>query len=138
MDKLACWIDLQIPFKGDYTEALATDTLVQEYNYWMNIRKIAEAEDAENIAEFIRDGQPNGSGSTEIRGLSGFSESSKQSSLSMHKIFYSGCEFPIAGVNGGSDITIYSTNGNRVPHTISDGKVTLPAPGLYIVVRKGR
>jgi hypothetical protein len=70
MEKICCWIDLQIPFKGDYAEFLANSRLVSEYNYWANNRKIAEAEDAANIVEFIKDGQP-GSGGPIVSGRPG-------------------------------------------------------------------
>ncbi len=59
MDKLSCWIDLGIPFAGDYREGLSDDQI-------HGMRSILERTDAyeqaerESIAAFIAAGQPSG------------------------------------------------------------------------------
>jgi hypothetical protein len=60
-DKLACWIDLLVPYCGDYTEAAAwNEGLRKKHDRYYGKRKRMEAEDARNIAALIaaRAGRP--------------------------------------------------------------------------------
>jgi len=60
-DKLACWIDLLVPYCGDYTEAAAwNEGLRKKYDRYSAKRKRMEAEEARNIAALIaaRAGRP--------------------------------------------------------------------------------
>ena len=54
MDKFACWIDLLVPYLGDYTE-LMNDHDLATYNRLMNKRNRWLAQEQQNIQEFIRD-----------------------------------------------------------------------------------
>ncbi|NIR62447.1 MAG: hypothetical protein GWO10_01315 [candidate division Zixibacteria bacterium] len=54
MDKIACWIDLLVPYCGDYIEANAwTKEEVAMYDHFMKKRKSMEAMERENIKRFI-------------------------------------------------------------------------------------
>ncbi len=56
MDKLAAWIDLAVPYAGDYTEANAwSDEEMDKYNHFLEKRRAMEAIERENIREFIRE-----------------------------------------------------------------------------------
>ena len=52
MDKIACWIDLAVPFVGDYTEEMDPQQ-VPTYQRYLDKRKRWEAEEAENIGALI-------------------------------------------------------------------------------------
>ncbi len=52
MDKIACWIDLAVPFCGEYTEAME-EAAVPKYQRYLNKRRQWEAQEAENIKELI-------------------------------------------------------------------------------------
>lgn len=52
MDRIACWIDLAVPFSGDYTEAMA-EAHVPEYLRWLERRKRWADEEAENIRALV-------------------------------------------------------------------------------------
>ena len=55
MDKLACWIDLLVPFCGDYTEAAAwTDEEKAMYAHFLAKRRRMEAEERRNIEAWLR------------------------------------------------------------------------------------
>lgn len=55
MDKLACWIDLGVPYCGDYTEANAwSDEEVRKYQHYLEKRKAMEAVAQRNVQELIR------------------------------------------------------------------------------------
>ncbi|MGL6195622.1 MAG: hypothetical protein ACRC2T_12460, partial [Thermoguttaceae bacterium] len=55
LEILACWIDLQVPFCGSYTESnLWSDRQKAEYDYYMNKRNRMEEFEARNIAGLIR------------------------------------------------------------------------------------
>jgi hypothetical protein len=41
MEKICCWIDLQVPFQGNYTELISDSSSVSQYNIWANHRKTA-------------------------------------------------------------------------------------------------
>ncbi len=56
MDRIACWIDLAVPFSGDYTEAM-DKAHVPTYVYWLDRRKRWAAEEAENIRALISAGK---------------------------------------------------------------------------------
>jgi len=50
-DKIACWIDLLVPYCGDYTEANSwNDAEKKKYDYYREKRRRSEAEDRESIA----------------------------------------------------------------------------------------
>ena len=54
MDKISCWIDLLVPYCGDYTEANAwTQKEVAMYDHFMKKRKRMEEIERENIEELI-------------------------------------------------------------------------------------
>jgi len=54
-DKLAAWIDLGVPFCGDYTEAHAwTPQEVEKYQRYFAKREMLAAEEEANIAEWLR------------------------------------------------------------------------------------
>ena len=54
MDKIACWIDLLVPFCGDYTEAAAwSDAEKEKYAHFLQKRRLMEAAEAENIRGWI-------------------------------------------------------------------------------------
>jgi outer membrane protein assembly factor BamB len=53
MDKLSCWIDLLVPFCGDYTEGFDGQNLAR-YNQCLDKRKRWEAEEVRNIEELNR------------------------------------------------------------------------------------
>ncbi|HOW72142.1 MAG TPA: hypothetical protein PKY77_16205 [Phycisphaerae bacterium] len=53
-DKIACWIDLLVPFCGDYLEANAwSDEEVAKYRHFLAKRKGMQEEEQRNIAEWI-------------------------------------------------------------------------------------
>jgi len=55
MDKVACWIDLLVPYCGDYVEANAwSREEAERYEHFVAKRKRAEAEESRNVAEFLR------------------------------------------------------------------------------------
>jgi hypothetical protein len=55
MDKIACWIDLLVPYCGDYLEAnIWTRDEREKYNYYLEKRHRMEDFEAENIAHLIR------------------------------------------------------------------------------------
>jgi len=55
LDKLAAWIDLVVPFCGDYVEANAwTEDELQHAKQRIELRKKAEEIDLKNIAEYIK------------------------------------------------------------------------------------
>jgi hypothetical protein len=54
MDKIACWIDLLVPFCGDYAEANTwNDAEKQEFEYYRVKRQRAEAEQRSNIQALL-------------------------------------------------------------------------------------
>ncbi|MEA3224809.1 MAG: hypothetical protein U9Q07_02580 [Planctomycetota bacterium] len=54
MDKIACWIDLVVPFCGDYTEANAwSPAEVKKYEHFLNKRKRMEQIEQKNIEALI-------------------------------------------------------------------------------------
>jgi hypothetical protein len=54
MDKIACWIDLLVPFCGAYTEAAAwTADETEKYEHFLNKRRLMEAAEQQNIQEFL-------------------------------------------------------------------------------------
>jgi hypothetical protein len=54
MDKIACWIDLLVPYCGDYIEANAwTQEEVAMYDHFMKKRKRMEEIEHKNIEELI-------------------------------------------------------------------------------------
>ena len=51
---VACWIDLLVPFCGDYTEAAAwTEAETKKYEHFLKKRRDMEAVEERNIAELI-------------------------------------------------------------------------------------
>jgi hypothetical protein len=54
-DKLACWIDLLVPFCGDYQEANAwSPEEMQKYSHFLGKRKRMEETERRNIEDWIR------------------------------------------------------------------------------------
>jgi len=54
IEKLACWIDLLVPYCGDYTEANAwTQEELHKYDHFMKKRKRMEEIERKNIKELI-------------------------------------------------------------------------------------
>jgi hydrazine synthase alpha subunit-like protein len=55
MDKLACWIDLVVPYCGDYTEAnLWTPREIEKYQHYTDKRKRMEQLEQANINQYIQ------------------------------------------------------------------------------------
>ena len=55
LDKIACWIDLLVPFCGDYMEANAWDEQgVNKYTHYLEKRKKMEAIERANIKALVR------------------------------------------------------------------------------------
>jgi hydrazine synthase alpha subunit-like protein len=52
INAIACWIDLGVPFSGDYTEAMAEEH-VPEYQRWLHKRQLWEEEELNNIRALI-------------------------------------------------------------------------------------
>ena len=52
MNAIACWIDLGVPFSGDYTEAMAEEH-VPEYQRWLRKRQLWEEDELKNIRALI-------------------------------------------------------------------------------------
>jgi len=79
---LACWIDLLVPYCGDYTEANAwTKEELSKYNHFMKKRKHMEEIENKNIEELIK--------SKEYlnKNLSKYSKSLSQAGILIHNIF---------------------------------------------------
>ena len=54
LDKIACWIDLVIPYCGDYVEANAwTPEEMKQYEYYLGKRKMLEEQEQRNIAQYL-------------------------------------------------------------------------------------
>ncbi len=54
MDKIACWIDLLVPYCGDYREANAWDDAEkQKYDHFLNKRQRLAEEEMKNIRDFL-------------------------------------------------------------------------------------
>jgi poly(3-hydroxybutyrate) depolymerase len=53
MDKLALWIDLLVPYAGDYTEAMNPEVLPR-YLHFVQKRQRWQAEEAGNIQSLIK------------------------------------------------------------------------------------
>jgi len=54
MDKIACWIDLLVPYCGDYIEANAwTQEEADKYDHFVKKRKRMEEIERKNIEELI-------------------------------------------------------------------------------------
>ena len=57
LDKIACWIDLLVPYCGDYAEANAwSREEIQPYNHFLSKRRQMEHIEEKNISEWIADG----------------------------------------------------------------------------------
>ena len=52
LDRFMAWIDLLVPYVGDYTEAMAEDG-IPRYNHFLEKRRRWHAEEARNIAEYL-------------------------------------------------------------------------------------
>ena len=58
LDKIACWIDLAIPYCGDYVEANAwTPEEMKKYEYYLAKRKTLEEQEQRNIAQYLEQRQ---------------------------------------------------------------------------------
>jgi hypothetical protein len=62
LDKIACWIDLLIPYCGDYRQSNAwTPEELGRYDHFLAKRRQMEAIEADNLREYLRDnGNPDG------------------------------------------------------------------------------
>jgi len=59
LDKIACWIDLLVPYCADYAEAGAWSAKeLETYEYFMAKRKKWQQQEAANIAEMLRSQPP--------------------------------------------------------------------------------
>lgn len=54
LDRFMAWIDLLVPYAGDYTEAMAEDQ-IPRYNQFLEKRRRWHAEEAENIARYLQE-----------------------------------------------------------------------------------
>jgi hypothetical protein len=54
LHRFMVWIDLLVPYVGDYTEAMAEDQ-IPRYNHFLEKRRRWHAEEAENIAQYLRE-----------------------------------------------------------------------------------
>lgn len=52
LDRFVTWIDLLVPYVGDFTEAMAEDR-IPHYNKYLDKRRQWQAEEAANIAEYL-------------------------------------------------------------------------------------
>jgi hypothetical protein len=52
LDRFVVWIDLLVPYAGDYTEAMAEEQ-IPRYNHFLDKRRRWQAKEAENIAEYL-------------------------------------------------------------------------------------
>jgi hypothetical protein len=136
MEKICCWIDLFVPFKGSYTECVRSE--VADYNYWEGNRRIAQEEDSTIVAEFIKAGQPNGSMTGIAKpGPSSFqmtNPSGKQSKI--YKILSVGASGRVSGAGFDQQVRVYDVRGALVPLRLQNGRFYAPrlAPGQYVVV----
>jgi len=54
MDRIACWIDLQVPFCADYEEANAWDDADKaKYRRFLDKRRRMEEQERRNIADWL-------------------------------------------------------------------------------------
>jgi hypothetical protein len=136
MDKICCWIDLFVPFKGSYTESVKASYEVTDYNYWEGNRRIAQKEDSTNVAEFIKVGQPNGSATGITKpGPSNLAKPSGNH-LKTYKILSVGASGRLSGIGFDQQVRIYDVRGALVPLRLQNGRFYAPrvAPGQYVVV----
>ena len=56
MDRLAAWIDLLVPFYGDYAADLEGEAL-KKYEHFLEKRKRSQQQESQNIADRIADGK---------------------------------------------------------------------------------
>ena len=55
MEKLACWIDLAVPYCGDYTEAnIWTEAEQQKYSHFLDKRQRLEQSESANIQAYLK------------------------------------------------------------------------------------
>jgi len=52
LDRFITWIDLLVPYSGDYTEAMPEDK-IPRYNHFLEKRHRWHDEEARNIAEYL-------------------------------------------------------------------------------------
>ena len=52
LDRFIVWIDLLVPYVGDYTEAMPEDK-IPRYNHFLEKRRRWQAEEARNIADYL-------------------------------------------------------------------------------------
>jgi hypothetical protein len=137
MEKICCWIDLFIPFKGKYAEFLGDSGQASEYNYWANNRKFAEKEDSTNIVQFIQAGQPYGSTGIANQGPSNFQRTTPSGNRSKtYKILSVGASGRLSGTGFDKQVRVYDVRGALVPLQSKNGRfyATRVAPGQYVVV----
>jgi len=82
IEMLACWIDLLVPYCGDYTEANAwTKEELSKYNHFMSKRKHMEEIENRNIEELIK------SKEYVNKNLSKYSKSLSQAGILINNVF---------------------------------------------------
>ena len=60
LEIISCWIDLQVPYCGDYKEAnIWTKEEMEYYDYYLDKRLKSANEDAENIQDLLEYISPN-------------------------------------------------------------------------------
>ncbi|MCR4413321.1 MAG: hypothetical protein NUV77_12955 [Thermoguttaceae bacterium] len=57
LDRFIVWIDLLVPYVGDYTEAM-NEEHVPRYRHFLDKRRRWQAEEERNLAEFVTDRKP--------------------------------------------------------------------------------
>ncbi|MCX7044292.1 MAG: hypothetical protein NTX50_02245 [Candidatus Sumerlaeota bacterium] len=86
MDKFACWIDLAVPFCGDYLEANAwSENEIQKYDHYLQKRKAMEQIERKNIEALITENgnlSPSAQGSSSASNSAGLSDASDRSDRS--------------------------------------------------------
>jgi len=53
LDTIACWVDLLVPYCGDYTEAM-DEKQIPKYQHFLEKRRRWEEQEARNIAEYLQ------------------------------------------------------------------------------------
>jgi hypothetical protein len=60
LEIISCWIDLQVPYCGDYKEAnIWSEEEMKYYDYYLNKREKSDKEDADNIQKLLEYISPN-------------------------------------------------------------------------------
>ena len=58
LDRLACWIDLLVPYGGDYVESNAWSAKeLEKYQHFLAKRQQMQALEQRNLAEYVHSGK---------------------------------------------------------------------------------